>query len=106
MMTAAKDLMTSKAAKAYLNNFIERYGKVQELKIDSKKQRIEVVCQLNGEVDPIAVTIVKYRIEDEGEKKFFTILDSSATRPWLQGVLRDFGHGRRIEMPGWAAAAL
>ncbi|MEO5959613.1 MAG: hypothetical protein ABIZ49_00925 [Opitutaceae bacterium] len=106
MFTAAKDLMASQAAKAYLNNFISRYGKVQELTIDSKNQRIEVVCQLNGEVAPIAVTIVKYRMEAEGTKKFFTIVDSSASRPWLQGVIRDFGHGRRFEVPGFAAAAL
>ncbi len=106
MMTAAKDLMASKAAKAYLNNFIARYGKVQELKIDSKKRRIELVCQLHGEADPIGVTIVEYRIEDEGAKKYFRILDSSATRLWLEGVLRDFAHGKRIELPAWAAALL
>jgi hypothetical protein len=36
----------------------------------------------------------------------FEVLDSSATRPWLQAVMRDHLHGRKIELPGWAAAAL
>jgi hypothetical protein len=106
MFTAAKDAMTSKAAKAYVNNFIARYGKVDELKIDSKRGRVEMVCQLMGEVSPIGVTIEKYRIEEKGGKKYFEVLDSSATRPWLQSVMRDHLHGREIEVPPWAASAL
>jgi hypothetical protein len=106
MFAAAKDLMTSKAAKAYANDFIKNYGRVDELSIDSKRNRIEVVCHLNGEVSPIGVTIEKYLVEKKDGKAIFEVLDSSATRPWLQAVMRDHLHGRRIELPGWAAAAL
>ena len=106
MFSAAKDLMTSKAAKAYVNDFIQRYGRVDELAIDSKRRRIEVRCTLNGEVSPIGVTIEKYRIEQHAGKTFLEVLDSSATRPWMQTAMRDHLHGRKIELPGWAAAAL
>src|SRR5258708_6546595 len=92
MFSAVKDRLTSKAAKAYLNNFIARYGRVEELTIDSKRNRIEVVCQLMGEADPIGVTIEKYELETEGAKKYIQVLDSSATRPWLQAVMRDHLH--------------
>lgn len=106
MFGAAKDLMTSKAARAYANNFIQRYGSVDDLTIDSKRNRIKVTVRLNGEVSPVGVTIEKYRIEEEGGKKYFQVLDSSCTRPWLQAVMRDHLHGRRVELPPWAAAAL
>lgn len=106
MFSAAKDLMTSKAAKAYVNDFIKHYGRVDELTIDSKRNRIEVTCQLNGEVSAIGVTIEKYAIEKKDDKTIFEVLDSSATRPWLQAVMRDHLHGRKIELPSWAAAAL
>ena len=106
MFTAAKDAMTSKAAKAWVNDFIKHYGHVDELKIDSKRHRIEVVCHLNGEVSPIGVTIEKYALEKNGAKTAMKVLDSSATRPWLQAVLRDHLHGRKIDVPSWAAAAL
>lgn len=106
MFSAAKDLMTSKAAKAYANNFIARYGRVNELQIDSKRNRIDVTCELNGEVSPIGVTIEKYRVETEGGKKFIQVIDSSCTRPWLQAVMRDHLHGRKFEVPPWAASAL
>lgn len=106
MFGAAKDLMTSKAARAYANNMIARYGEVEELKIDSSRRRIDLVCRLNGEVSPIGVTIERYQVEDDGARKFVRVLDSSATRPWLQAVLRDHLHGRRFELPSWAATAL
>ena len=102
----ADQFLTSKAAKAYANNVIARYGAVDELTVDSKRHRIELTVQLNGEVSPVGVTIERYAIEEEGGKKFFQVLDSSATRPWLQAVMRDHLHGRRLELPPWAAAAL
>ncbi len=106
MFSAAKDLMTSKAAKAYANDYIKRYGAVDTLSIDSKRHRIEVTLRLNGEVAPVGVTIEKYQVDDVGGKKFIEVLGSSATRPWLQAVMRDHLHGRRVELPSWAAAAL
>ncbi len=106
MFSAAKDLMTSKAAKAYANNIISRYGEVDELNIDSKRGRIEVVVRLNGEVSPIGVTVEKYQLLQENGKAFIEVLDSSCTRAWLQAAMRDHLHGRRFEVPSWAAAAL
>ncbi len=106
MFSAAKDMMTSKAAKAYANNFIARYGSVDELKIDSKESRIEVVVRLNGEVSPIGITIDKYQLQQANGKTYIEIVDSSCTRPWLQAVMRDHLQGRRFEVPSWAAAAL
>lgn len=106
MFSAAKDLMSSKAAKAYANNLIGRYGSVDDLAIDSSRHRVDVKVRLNGEVSPIGVTIEKYRVEQENGKSYVTVIDSSCTRPWLQAAMRDHLHGRRFELPGWAAAAL
>ncbi len=106
MFSAAKDMMSSKAAKSYANNLIAAYGSVEELAIDSKRRRIDVRVNLNGEVSPIGVTIEKYQLLQEGSQTFLQVLDSSCTRPWLQAAMRDHLHGRRFEVPSWAAAAL
>jgi hypothetical protein len=107
MFSAAKDALASKGAKTWVNNLIARYGKVEELKIDSRNRTIEVQCVLDGEVSPITVKVENYVIEtDEGGKKFIRATDFSATRPWLQNVLQDHGTKQRIELPPWAAAAL
>ncbi len=106
MFSAAKDMMTSRAAKSYVNGFIKAYGSVDELTIDSKRQRIEVMCTLLGEVSSIGVTIEKYHIGQKHGKMYIQVLESSATRPWMQAAMRDHLHGREFEVPGWAAAAL
>lgn len=106
MFAAAKDLMTSQAAKSYANGLIARYGKLEEFRIDSRRSRIEMICTLNGETSAIGITIEEYRVEVLGDKKYATVLASSATRPWLQAAMRDHLHGRKFEVPSWAAAAL
>lgn len=106
MFSAAKDMMTSRAAKAYINDFIRNYGSVEELTIDSKRQRIDVTCTLHGEVSAISVTIEKYHVERREGKTFFRVVDTSATRVWMQAAMRDHLHGRSFELPSWAAAAL
>ncbi len=106
MFTAAKDALASRSAQAWANNLIGRYGKVQELKIDSRLKTIEVQCMLEGEVSPITVKVENYVVETEGGKKFIRANGFSCTRPWLQNVLTDHGTRQRIELPPWAAAVL
>jgi hypothetical protein len=99
MFSAAKDIMTSKAAKTYVNDLIKTYGRVDELSLDSKRRRIDMRCQLAGEVSPIGVTIEKYQLEQRDGKTYLEVLDSSATRPWMQAAMRAHLHGRKIPLP-------
>ena len=106
MFHAAKDALASRVAQTWANNLIARYGKIEELKIDSRRKTLEVSCQLEGEPTPITIEIERYTIETEGDKKFIRATGFTCTRPWLQNVLMDFGSRQRIELPAWAAAAL
>ena len=106
MLTAAKDAVASRAAQVWANTLIARYGKVQDLRIDSRQKTLEVSCLLEGETSPITVRIENYVVETEGEKKFLRATAFSCTRPWLQKVLPDHGPRQRLELPPWAAAIL
>jgi hypothetical protein len=106
MFNAAKDALASQAAKAWANTLIARYGKVQDLKIDSRRKTVEVSCLLDGEPSPITIKIENYTVETEGDKKFIRATNFSCTRPWLQNLLADFGPRQRIELPPWAVAVL
>jgi len=106
MFNFAKDAMTSKAAQAYVNSRIARYGRVERLKIDSAGRQIEVVCALEGEAEPITVRVNRYTVHEEGGRRFLEVQAVSCSRPWLQRLLEDYGKNRRVELPGWAAAAL
>jgi hypothetical protein len=104
MFNAAKDALASRAAQTWANTLIARYGKVQEVKIDSRLKTVAVTCLLNGEATPITIKIENYVVESELDKKFLRANGFSCTRPWLQSLLMDFGPRQRIELPPWAAA--
>ncbi len=106
MLNALKDKITSNAARAYCNPLLARYGEVTELRIDSTKRRMEVVCLLEGEAAPIAVTIERYEITDVGGEKFVHIAATRCTRPWVQHFIEDHLYGRKFPLPSWAAAAM
>jgi len=106
MFNAAKDAMTSRAALLFINARIERYGRVQELKIDTRGKTAEAMCLLHGEATPIGFKLANYTVETVDGKKFIEVGEFSCTRPWLQRLLDDFAKNRRIELPAWAAALL
>ena len=106
MFSAAKDAMTGAAARKFVNDRIERYGSVTNLRIDSKAKSLEVTCNLDGETSPVTVRIDRYEVEESGGKKFILARKCSCSRPWLGRALEDFVVGRRFEVPGWATAAL
>lgn len=106
MFSAAKDAMASRAAQAYVNNRIARYGQLQELRIDSRAHTMEGTCLLHGEREAITVYVDRYEIAERSGTKFLTVQKCRCARPWLQHLLTDFVEGRSVELPGWAASAL
>lgn len=106
MFSAAKDALASKAARAFVNQQIARYGEVTSLKIDSHNKTIEAVCQLIGEREPITARLESYELHDAGDQKMLRIGSCTCDRLWLQNLLMDHARGRDIPVPGWAATAL
>ena len=106
MFNASKDALASRAAQVWANKLIARYGKVEDLRIDSRRKTVEVSCWLEGEATSITIRIENYVVETEMNKRFLRATEFHCTRPWLQKFLTDFGHQKRIELPPWAAAAL
>ncbi|HEY4301301.1 MAG TPA: hypothetical protein VGM73_10530 [Candidatus Didemnitutus sp.] len=106
MLNAAKDALTSRAAMAWANSLIGRYGRVLALKIDSRGKSIEVSCELQGEASPITVRIDEYAIESDSDSTYIRAKRFTASRPWLQNFLNDFGHRQKIRLPPWAGGAL
>jgi hypothetical protein len=106
MFNSLKDRVTGKAARMHCNQLLERYGTVQDLRIDSARRSMEIVCLLEGETSPITVTVERYEITDAGGDKFVHIGASRCSRPWVQHFLEDHLYGRKFPLPAWAAAAL
>ena len=106
MFRAAKDALAGKSARTYLNDMISRYGKLEDLRIDSKLGTFVATCRLHGESAPLTVTVGRYTIESQGGQKFLRLERCRCEREWVQNLLTDFGEGKSFPIPGWAAAAL
>lgn len=106
MFRAAKDAIAAKAAQAYINEKLARYAEVQRLQIFSAEGKMELVCKLYGEAEPISVEIGRYAIEGHGNDKTVRLADCRCGRPWVQNLLSDFVEQRSFPLPSWAAAAL
>jgi hypothetical protein len=106
VFSAAKDAVTSKAAQTFLNQRIARYGEVRTLRLDSKSKSAEVVCQLQGEPEPISIRVESYTLRQHDGGTFVELGRCSCNRVWLENLLNDFGRGREIPLPSWASSAL
>ena len=106
MFAAAKDKLAGQAAKAYLQDLIKAYGRVETLTLDSTGRRILVRCRLDGELEAIEVCIERYALDRDPSGARLRVLECTASRRWLQAVLSDHLVGRPIALPAWAAAAL
>lgn len=106
VFSAAKDAVTSKAAQTFLNQRIARYGEVRTLRLDSKNKSAEVVCQLQGEPEPISIRVESYELRQRDGAVFVQLGRCTCNRVWLENLLNDFGRNREIPLPSWAANAL
>ena len=106
MINAAKDLLTSRAARTYVNNVIARYGKVEDLSIDSKQRRARATVLLDGETAPVTVEVLSYCVHSEGNRRFIEVESCRCSRRWIETLMIDHVQRRRFELPSWAAAAL
>ena len=106
MFHAAKDAVSSKAAQAYLNKLIARYGEVEALKIDSRARSVDLTLRLQGEPSLITARIGHYAVHNTGETYAVEVSDCTCSRAWVETLVQDFVTGRRFALPAWAAAAL
>lgn len=106
MFRAAKDALAGKSARAYLNEAIARYGKLEDLRIDSKARTLVATGRLHGEKESLTVSVGRYTIETKDGRKFLRLEQCSCDREWVGNLLADYGEGKSFPIPGWAAAAL
>ena len=65
MFSALKDSLTSTAAKSFLASRIDRYGKLNDLRIQSRERCISAELVLEGEEVPVTIRVERYRIVTE-----------------------------------------
>ncbi|MRJ02344.1 MAG: hypothetical protein GXO19_05495 [Epsilonproteobacteria bacterium] len=98
-LTNLKDRTLSFTAREAINLYLKDLGKVLQLKIDSKRNSIEVEVLLAGEEKPIELTIGRYEICREGEKYYIVVGEIGSSRRWITALARRYLEGHRFEIP-------
>ena len=104
ILQKGKESFLSAAARAFFNQQFARYGKLQELELDTAHKRIRAVLLPKGEGRTIEVKLTDYRIERGKDGTFFHPGKVDIDRPWLQALFDDIGAGQRIPVPASMAA--
>ena|SRR5687768_12643481 len=99
-LSASRDRLIETMAPGVLNSgFLQPYGRVTNLKLNSDSGELDVTLDLNGEAEPLRVHIQEYELIDEDGKMFLVIHRISTSRAWLTSLARDIAVGRRLEVP-------
>ena len=101
-----KDAASSLVARRALAEWFNRYGRMLDFKIDSRRKVIELEVLPRGETQPIRLVLEQYELVSEAGGTFIIIHRANASREWLTFVLEDFICGRRFPVPEKYAAAL
>jgi len=105
-MLDLKDMAMSALAMPILRKYIQPYGELETLHINSAAKRIVIQILPMGEQYPVNVTVYDGAIVSVEGKPFFTWESIKISRPWIQQLAEDFLPGKRVALPAAAAAIL
>ena len=84
-----KNYSLSTIAQKIINDNIKEYGKMVNLKIDSKNKNIELEVLLKGEKENIVININNYEIVNKNDSKYINFNKISASREWIEVLINN-----------------
>ena len=105
-MLDLKDMAMSALATPVLGKYIQPYGKLEALNINSAEKRIVIQVLPKGEERSVTVTLCGGVIVSAEGKQFFAWESAVVSRTWIQQLVEDFLPGKRIAVPAHTAAIL
>lgn len=101
-----KDRILSKAILTLGEQFIDRYGRIMNLSLNSRARNIEMEVLLKGEPDPIHIRLLDYEVISEEGRHFITCGDVAVSKEWMALLATDLLKDRRFEIPARYARLL
>src|SRR5262245_40234721 len=100
----SKDKLVESMAPSLLNKaLLKPYGRIIELKLNSRDKALEITLELKGEQEPVHLDIQEYEVIQEDGRCFLVIKKVSTSREWLTAIAKELAVGKRLELPGEAA---
>ena len=95
---AGKDAFLARHLLGRLNMYMD-FGKVRQLKLDSRAKRIDVVLDLKGETEPVSVSLYDYCVKKAGERLTVEVGRITASREWIAILGQELAANRPFEIP-------
>jgi hypothetical protein len=105
-LRGSKDAALAFAARTALNTRLVGIGEITELAVDTELRAFHLRLNLDGEAEPIDIHVKKYTLTRTGEEATLTIINATASRPWLTQALRQFAVGRPFKIPPTAGLVM
>ena len=106
LLDKAKGPAVSLAAKTFLSSYLQKYGQMLNFSVQPDTKKIYAEILLKGEDSPIKIHLDGYELDGPAGKPTLRVAKVSASREWLEVVLREFVEGKPIELPPKAAPLL
>lgn len=106
MFNSLKDSLASTATKTLLASTLDRYGKITDLRIRSREKTITAELLLEGDEIPVSIAITRYRITGKTSDYAIVVESVTASRPWIENLLRDLIVDKPLPVPALVLLAL
>jgi len=70
-----------------------------KIDLDSNKKSIYLEVMLEGEVEPLEISIDKYQLIQEGDKYLLKVYSFNTSRAWINTVISKYLKKREFEIP-------
>jgi hypothetical protein len=106
-LSSSKDRLVESMAPGLLNkSLFKPYGRVVELKLNSRDKALELTLELKGEQELLHINVQDYELLQEDGHYFLTIKKVSTSREWLTALAEELALGKRLKVPAEAAGVV
>jgi hypothetical protein len=78
------------AVRGTLNaTYLQPYGSVTELMIDSQNKSLFLILELKGESQPVEIRVPRYELVQRGNETYIELGEIITSRDWLNTLLRE-----------------
>jgi hypothetical protein len=106
MLGRLKDGAIGMGLKALMNEKFKEFGETLDCSVDSGKSKFILKMRLKGELENMTVSIEKYSLEKEGEDSYIVLESFSASKEWMEAILKKYLTNKRYKLPSAVAGLL
>ena len=88
-MSILSHFATAAARQTLNRSYLEPYGTLTELVVDSKEQSLFLKLELKGENQPLEIRVPRYELISRGDATFLELGEIVTSREWLNTLLWD-----------------